>query len=174
MKSRRKSSRPPNRRSCFGWAWALEPAGAAGDRKSTRLNSSHQIISYAVFCLKKKKKPCIGTRQPPLRDRMPRSNSTPAADANRPYELLLSDNHFAESSSSSRRSRSPASALTYPVTYMLRAVHTAVDICTASSLHSNPSSFVICSYIFFFTFHLFFCFFLSFFSASLYLSFFFF
>src|SRR5258708_30983847 len=27
----------------------------SGDRKSTRLNSSHQIISYAVFCLKKKK-----------------------------------------------------------------------------------------------------------------------
>src|SRR5258708_26106745 len=26
------------------------------DRKSTRLNSSHQIISYAVFCLQKKKK----------------------------------------------------------------------------------------------------------------------
>src|SRR5258708_18211345 len=32
---------------------ALE--GAPLDRKSTRLNSSHQIISYAVFCLKKKK-----------------------------------------------------------------------------------------------------------------------
>src|SRR5207244_13321588 len=33
-------------------------AGAAAlpDRKSTRLNSSHQIISYAVFCLKKKKR----------------------------------------------------------------------------------------------------------------------
>src|SRR5438552_5691280 len=29
-------------------------ASDAGDRKSTRLNSSHQIISYAVFCLKKK------------------------------------------------------------------------------------------------------------------------
>src|SRR5947208_5581066 len=28
---------------------------SARDRKSTRLNSSHQIISYAVFCLKKKK-----------------------------------------------------------------------------------------------------------------------
>src|SRR5690348_18251722 len=28
----------------------------AGDRKSTRLNSSHPSISYAVFCLKKKKK----------------------------------------------------------------------------------------------------------------------
>src|SRR5258708_453588 len=33
-------------------AWTLE----LRDRKSTRLNSSHQIISYAVFCLKKKKK----------------------------------------------------------------------------------------------------------------------
>src|SRR2546422_6813263 len=29
---------------------------ATGDRKSTRLNSSHGYISYAVFCLKKKKK----------------------------------------------------------------------------------------------------------------------
>src|SRR5260221_10446369 len=28
---------------------------ASGDRKSTRLNSSHTVISYAVFCLKKKK-----------------------------------------------------------------------------------------------------------------------
>src|SRR3712207_7501563 len=32
-------------------------AQAAKDRKSTRLNSSHANISYAVFCLKKKKKP---------------------------------------------------------------------------------------------------------------------
>src|SRR2546426_2021422 len=31
-------------------------AGGVGDRKSTRLNSSHLVISYAVFCLKKKKK----------------------------------------------------------------------------------------------------------------------
>src|SRR2546426_9330941 len=30
--------------------------GSLGDRKSTRLNSSHLVISYAVFCLKKKKK----------------------------------------------------------------------------------------------------------------------
>src|SRR2546426_5932628 len=29
--------------------------GRPGDRKSTRLNSSHLVISYAVFCLKKKK-----------------------------------------------------------------------------------------------------------------------
>src|SRR5258708_28390241 len=43
----------------FGAALDLGiPDGAAAqigqDRKSTRLNSSHQIISYAVFCLKKK------------------------------------------------------------------------------------------------------------------------
>src|SRR2546427_1795037 len=38
-------------------AAALQPAFAqVGDRKSTRLNSSHSQISYAVFCLKKKKK----------------------------------------------------------------------------------------------------------------------
>src|SRR2546426_5731041 len=30
--------------------------GSGEDRKSTRLNSSHLVISYAVFCLKKKKK----------------------------------------------------------------------------------------------------------------------
>src|ERR671910_2580709 len=32
----------------------LVPANRFGDRKSTRLNSSHLVISYAVFCLKKK------------------------------------------------------------------------------------------------------------------------
>src|SRR3712207_8521866 len=35
------------------------PEGPGGDRKSTRLNSSHANISYAVFCLKKKKKKTI-------------------------------------------------------------------------------------------------------------------
>src|SRR5260221_1050532 len=35
--------------STVGWG------GNLGDRKSTRLNSSHTVISYAVFCLKKKK-----------------------------------------------------------------------------------------------------------------------
>src|SRR5437773_4572252 len=34
----------------------LEAMDTEGDRKSTRLNSSHITISYAVFCLKKKKK----------------------------------------------------------------------------------------------------------------------
>src|SRR5256885_10947282 len=35
------------------------------DRKSTRLNSSHLVISYAVFCLKKKKKNTTATRTCP-------------------------------------------------------------------------------------------------------------
>src|SRR2546426_1807143 len=41
------------------WELGLEQSLArarARDRKSTRLNSSHLVISYAVFCLKKKKK----------------------------------------------------------------------------------------------------------------------
>src|SRR5258708_10125903 len=53
-----------------------------GDRKSTRLNSSHQIISYAVFCLKKKKRIAFHTttqtstaRLPHLRRSLPPSTS---------------------------------------------------------------------------------------------------
>src|SRR3712207_7843382 len=44
---------------------AVSPAQAApaGDRKSTRLNSSHANISYAVFCLKKKKNKYIALDQ---------------------------------------------------------------------------------------------------------------
>src|SRR6266566_6230995 len=41
--------------SLFPGSWRTGPRGAV-DRKSTRLNSSHLVISYAVFCLKKKKK----------------------------------------------------------------------------------------------------------------------
>src|SRR2546426_9014341 len=40
----------------FGFTWIYLKGREAGDRKSTRLNSSHLVISYAVFCLKKKKK----------------------------------------------------------------------------------------------------------------------
>src|SRR5256885_5005088 len=35
---------------------STSPRASAIDRKSTRLNSSHLVISYAVFCLKKKKR----------------------------------------------------------------------------------------------------------------------
>src|ERR1039457_6841457 len=44
----------------------------SGDRKSTRLNSSHLVISYAVFCLKKKKK-----------KKQQKPQSRPQADATR-------------------------------------------------------------------------------------------
>src|SRR5207249_8200154 len=37
-------------------AWSVDEVERISDRKSTRLNSSHVSISYAVFCLKKKKK----------------------------------------------------------------------------------------------------------------------
>src|SRR5207249_11088045 len=39
-----------------GTVWNVWIGGVKSDRKSTRLNSSHVSISYAVFCLKKKKK----------------------------------------------------------------------------------------------------------------------
>src|SRR5256885_5978273 len=45
---------PPHERGARGDRGA--GAEVPGDRKSTRLNSSHLVISYAVFCLKKKKK----------------------------------------------------------------------------------------------------------------------
>src|SRR5688572_30913411 len=40
----------------FGYLKSIPQREAIQDRKSTRLNSSHSQISYAVFCLKKKKK----------------------------------------------------------------------------------------------------------------------
>src|SRR5256885_12805838 len=45
------------------------PRRGRQDRKSTRLNSSHLVISYAVFCLKKKKQPPLS----PLPDCRPRT-----------------------------------------------------------------------------------------------------
>src|SRR5256885_14977897 len=39
------------------WMATEENRSSRRDRKSTRLNSSHLVISYAVFCLKKKKHP---------------------------------------------------------------------------------------------------------------------
>src|SRR6202790_5623555 len=45
------------------------------DRKSTRLNSSHYNISYAVFCLKKKKALHFPARRPPHRSRRCRTSS---------------------------------------------------------------------------------------------------
>src|SRR5258708_12859505 len=47
------------------------------DRKSTRLNSSHQIISYAVFCLKKKKTAFTPSPSPPS---LPPTSHPPTPD----------------------------------------------------------------------------------------------
>src|SRR5260221_9095839 len=43
-------------RRAFGHGGRADGGHPQADRKSTRLNSSHTVISYAVFCLKKKKK----------------------------------------------------------------------------------------------------------------------
>src|SRR2546426_5957100 len=55
----------------------LDTAAGLGDRKSTRLNSSHLVISYAVFCLKKKKKDSYDHRgvQPHRQAHLPASLS---------------------------------------------------------------------------------------------------
>src|SRR5688500_19885271 len=45
-----------NEQSSGGVCWRCGTAVEKRDRKSTRLNSSHLVISYAVFCLKKKRK----------------------------------------------------------------------------------------------------------------------
>src|SRR5205807_10620304 len=42
-----------------GYTLSFKPGQNDRDRKSTRLNSSHLVISYAVFCLKKKKHSCV-------------------------------------------------------------------------------------------------------------------
>src|SRR5690625_5684798 len=48
----RNGSQAPGYAACLAWR-GQPPPRALGDRKSTRLNSSHVAISYAVFCLTK-------------------------------------------------------------------------------------------------------------------------
>src|SRR2546430_7724129 len=56
-----------------------------GDRKSTRLNSSHSQISYAVFCLKKKKKSTKKSRTPSTSNTsLPTSSNTSHPVRSRP------------------------------------------------------------------------------------------
>src|SRR2546422_7659072 len=63
-------SKPIRWRQPLGFVRANASPNRLADRKSTRLNSSHGYISYAVFCLKKKKKEkCEGDgAQPPQVD----------------------------------------------------------------------------------------------------------
>src|SRR5256885_10795761 len=55
VRARRRDRDRQRRRSILRRSVDEDPPGRQ-DRKSTRLNSSHLVISYAVFCLKKKKK----------------------------------------------------------------------------------------------------------------------
>src|SRR2546422_5267914 len=57
VESRSTSTHTPSRRCSLAWLVDTDGSGTTRDRKSTRLNSSHGYISYAVFCLKKKKNP---------------------------------------------------------------------------------------------------------------------
>src|SRR6266487_2467271 len=66
---------PPGRKLCHVWQEFLT------DRKSTRLNSSHPSISYAVFCLKKKK---TSQRTPRTALAQPSSERRPRTAAARP------------------------------------------------------------------------------------------
>src|SRR6266566_7570927 len=64
-------SRPALPRGC--WRCCRDMCGdRSRDRKSTRLNSSHLVISYAVFCLKKKK-----TKYEPLISHKKKTNKLP-------------------------------------------------------------------------------------------------
>src|SRR5436309_10175575 len=72
-----RSAGTPMLRGTPGWRRKRVEQSYGADRKSTRLNSSHVKISYAVFCLKKKKKKQRGemkrkhetdTQQPPVLD----------------------------------------------------------------------------------------------------------
>src|SRR5256885_5727638 len=59
---------------------SVQRADRGADRKSTRLNSSHLALSYAVFCLKKKTSPCLGVAPKQLtfylNSALPRHHST--------------------------------------------------------------------------------------------------
>src|SRR2546429_2557902 len=79
-----------------------------GDRKSTRLNSSHGYISYAVFCLKKKKNPVI-------RDCM-RSSST--------FDASTSPSRFSAGTMCSHRAFCPQMPLTRSVVLHGSYLHT--------------------------------------------------
>src|SRR5688572_31816520 len=63
---------PVSRSKAIGAACGTTTGAPAStkDRKSTRLNSSHSQISYAVFCLKKKRKDKRNKRDLPLLDRL--------------------------------------------------------------------------------------------------------
>src|SRR5256885_11282088 len=70
--------RPQAATCCSAPAARISTTPICRDRKSTRLNSSHLVISYAVFCLKKKKK-----------------NTEPSHHTSYPHTVLPTSSHIA-------------------------------------------------------------------------------
>src|SRR2546422_7837540 len=77
--ARERGTVPPVRRRMSVGVAILGSTGSIGcsDRKSTRLNSSHGYISYAVFCLKKKRERDARSRQQPARPDQARDRRSP-------------------------------------------------------------------------------------------------
>src|SRR5476649_38498 len=75
------------------------PPSAEGDRKSTRLNSSHTVISYAVFCLKKKNRAAycvlITDKNDKRTDRADKQRGTDLMEEARPHGRALQQAHGA-------------------------------------------------------------------------------
>src|SRR5256885_12007009 len=72
-------------------SWMLTIARSR-DRKSTRLNSSHLVISYAVFCLKKKKDLLLHTGRPHAHHRLA-AHLRYQLSLDRHPQLVITDDH---------------------------------------------------------------------------------
>src|SRR5256885_6945115 len=87
-----------------GVAASIPPESLYLDRKSTRLNSSHLVISYAVFCLKKKTntkpndssvplRPAVPRFGPPAQTPLPRNRAAKPARQHQGYQRLGATYH---------------------------------------------------------------------------------
>src|SRR5437588_9660618 len=81
----------------------LEGGRLSSDRKSTRLNSSHTVISYAVFCLKKKKKRKIEGRALQM---APSKGYEPATITDKPKAACCVNTHHTRPATSDRATTS--------------------------------------------------------------------
>src|SRR2546427_5479901 len=89
--------------------------GAFRDRKSTRLNSSHSQISYAVFCLKKKKK--LNTHHLYTQQKDPKSLTSASWNTNNSSDAI------AHTALSNRGSRLPDMSASGRPTKRQRSIH---------------------------------------------------
>src|SRR5436190_619292 len=97
------------------------PIATRTDRKSTRLNSSHTVISYAVFCLKKKKKRSASRLRAPLTTGVSQTPSTTPAS---PVRLTSTVPRSASSVLFFfTMTRPPPRSTLFPYTTLFRSVH---------------------------------------------------